>query len=364
MEPASIAKGTCYALFAFEVGLSIDLEACERLIPAMGRQTLRHTRRAPQYFQYRPAPLRMSQDTDPVTIGRFVTHPQVEIVLYDFGALLVAFALPIQGPLDQLVPLSCDLVGHAELQRLARQHATALVAAARSAVVRPDVADTVEDYVVYHVESLAGSTPAPALLQTHGQVLAQILRSERQVLSGQEMADALAATLSFGEQDVTIVDWNAALVFDPDGDEIRAVFEFANVQLLEMRFLDEQLDDALEHAYQVLAARSWRRGWLTRAFGADLEHLSTLQADGAVLFERVTNALKLIGDMYLSRLYRMVSQRFRLSEWDSGITRKLQTIDGIYQKLSDRASARRLEALEWIVILLIALEIVLPFLGH
>ncbi|HEV8124294.1 MAG TPA: hypothetical protein VGP80_08635 [Gemmatimonadales bacterium] len=62
--------------------------------------------------------------------------------------------------------------------------------------------------------------------------------------------------------------------------------------------------------------------------------------------------------------YRLVSQRFRLSEWDGGITRKLQTIDGIYQKLSDRTSARRLEALEWIVILLIALEIVLPFLGR
>ena len=314
MEQPSIAKGSCFALFAFEVGLSIDLDACERLIPAMGRQTLRHSRRAPQYFQYHPAPLRMSQATEPVAVGRFVTRPQVEIVLYDFGAILVAFSLPIEGPLNQLIPLSCDLVGHLELQRLARQHATALVEAARSAVVRPEVADTVEDYVVYQVDSLAGAVSPPALLQTQGQLLAQILRSERQVLSGQEMADALAATLSFGEQDVTIVDWNAALVFDPDGDEIRAVFEFANVQLLEMRFLDQQLDAALEHAYQVLAARGWRRGWLTRSFGADLEHLSTLQADGAVLFERVTNALKLIGDMYLSRLYRLVSQRFRLAE--------------------------------------------------
>ena len=52
MEQPSIAKGSCFTLFAFEIGLSIDLDACERLIPAMGRQTLRHSRRAPQYFQY------------------------------------------------------------------------------------------------------------------------------------------------------------------------------------------------------------------------------------------------------------------------------------------------------------------------
>ena len=83
---------------------------------------------------------------------------------------------------------------------------------------------------------------------------------------------------------------------------------------------------------------------------------------GVVLFERVTNALKLVGDMFLSRMYRTISLRFHLQEWDTGISRKLQTIEGIYQKLTDRAAARRLEALEWIVIVLIAVEILLTLM--
>jgi uncharacterized Rmd1/YagE family protein len=82
-----------------------------------------------------------------------------------------------------------------------------------------------------------------------------------------------------------------------------------------------------------------------------------------VLFERVTNALKLIGDQSLSRLYRLVSDRLHLADWDAGIARKLGTVEGIYGKLGDRAAARRLEALEWIVILLIAFEIVLSLVG-
>ena len=38
------------------------------------------------------------------------------------------------------------------------------------------------------------------------------------------------------------------------------------------------------------------------------------------------------------------------------------TTEGIYEKLNDRATARRLEVLEWIVIILIAVEVVLGLL--
>jgi hypothetical protein len=57
------------------------------------------------------------------------------------------------------------------------------------------------------------------------------------------------------------------------------------------------------------------------------------------------------------------SQRFHFTEWDHAITRKLAVTEGIYQKLSDRSTARRLEVLEWIVILLIALDVAASFFG-
>jgi uncharacterized Rmd1/YagE family protein len=64
----------------------------------------------------------------------------------------------------------------------------------------------------------------------------------------------------------------------------------------------------------------------------------------------------------------MVSQRFHSAEWDAGILRKLQTLESIYGKMSDQATTRRMEVLEWIIIILIAISIILPFLpggyGH
>ena len=99
-----------------------------------------------------------------------------------------------------------------------------------------------------------------------------------------------------------------------------------------------------------------------------MTHIAQLQVDSALIFERVTNTLKLLGDQYLARVSRLVSHRFHLEAWDASILRKLQTLDSIYGKMSDRASTRRMEVLEWIIIILITLSIALPFLpmgtGH
>src|SRR5258708_6892677 len=92
-------------------------------------------------------------------------------------------------------------------------------------------------------------------------------------------------------------------------------------------------------------------------YGPDLREIAQLQLDAAILFEQVANALKLIGEHYLTRVYGLVSRRFHLADWDASITRKLQAIDRTYSRLADRAAARRMEMLEWIIIILIAIEI-------
>jgi uncharacterized Rmd1/YagE family protein len=84
--------------------------------------------------------------------------------------------------------------------------------------------------------------------------------------------------------------------------------------------------------------------------------------DSAVLFEGVNNAIKLIGDQYLARVYRLAAKRFHLAERDEAIERKLRTLESLYDKMANEAAARRMEILEWIVIILIAVSIVIPFM--
>ncbi|MDB4986974.1 MAG: hypothetical protein JWN04_2152, partial [Myxococcaceae bacterium] len=146
-----------------------------------------------------------------------------------------------------------------------------------------------------------------------------------------------------------------------DMEDERLVLELTIAELLELRNLDEQLDLGVAEAYQVLTRkRSWLGSFSTRE--RDLGQVSQLQADAAVLFEGVDNALKLLGDQYLARLYRIASERFHLPQWDTAIERKLKVLDGIYEKMSSRAATKRFELLEVVIIVLIAVSSVLPFL--
>jgi hypothetical protein len=234
------------------------------------------------------------------------------------------------------------------------------------AALRTRIAGFVEDYAIYQVEAFTAPREAADLWTDHAHTVAQILRAEPQPLSVQEIGDATALRLSFGPNDATIIDTDATLLFDPEGDDVRAVLEFANTQLVEMRFLDGQLDDALERSYEAMSRRAGRLALLGR-YDRDLRRLARLQVDSAILFEQVSNALKLVGEQYLARVYALASRRFHLAEWDAAITRKLETLESIYAKTADRAATRRLEVLEWIIIILIAISLavsVVPMLSH
>src|SRR2546427_908457 len=88
MPPPIIAEGTGYVLFAYDAAHAFDLAAAERrLASATQRQTVKQKRRAPAFFEYDPAPLRVTEPADSLAVGEHVTAPYVEFVLYDFGAV-------------------------------------------------------------------------------------------------------------------------------------------------------------------------------------------------------------------------------------------------------------------------------------
>lgn len=354
----SISRGTCYVLFAYDIGLSISLDETERHITAIRqRSRIRHKRRAPQYFEYRPAPLRVTQGVEPLTIGEFRTASSVDLVVYDFGAVSVIYSIPLEEPFLRLLALSRELYENVLLLTDSRQRVEDLQKTIEGMVERPKILDSVEDYVIFQLSSAKASD-----VLTHAEDLARILRSEEAVLSEQEVREATSCWLSFGTDDVAIIDWNAALLFGDDMEDVQAVLEFANVELLEMRALDQQLDGALDHAYNALSKRIGSRFRRAGSIETDLQQVAQLQVDSAILFERVTNTLKLIGDQYLARVYRLASERFHLAAWDAGIMRKLETLDSIYGKIADRAATRRMEVLEWIIIVLFAISIVISLL--
>src|SRR2546430_3180599 len=294
MAPPIIAEGTCYVLFAYDVAHAFDLAAAERrLASATQRQTVKQKRRAPAFFEYDPAPLRVTEPAEALAIGEHITAPSVEFVLYDFGAVSVSYAIPLQGLLTGLPALSTVLYGNEQLQADSRRRVQQLVEALGEAAIRSRVADFVEDYVVFQIEAFSEPLEASMLWTEHAQTVAQVLRAESRPLSQQEVSDALASRLSFAPNDATLIDTDVTLLFDPEGEDVRAVIEFANTQLLEMRYLDAQLDEALEQAYSLLGRSPGLRRFLPNPLFLPLPRFGRLQLHSPVPFEHGTHAPKL-----------------------------------------------------------------------
>jgi hypothetical protein len=298
------------------------------------------------------------------------TEGSFEAVIYDFGAVSVTQRIAFEGTLRELLELSDALYEHAPTMEEARRVLGTVTGAIQQAVVRPLMADVLECYVVFQLDDPRVADLVRKRNPDTDGLIAGILRSERKRLSEEEIADALASRISYGERDAALIDWNAAIIVDPGdalpgapgagrgGDDVRSVLEYANVELLEMRVLDDRLDHILDESYRLVAERR------TRLTGGNrgMNRIARLQMDSALLYEGVNNAIKLVGDQYLARVYRLAANRFHLPERDSTIERKLSTLESIYSKLQDRRSAVRLEVLEWIVIVLILVEVVMGVL--
>jgi hypothetical protein len=167
--------------------------------------------------------------------------------------------------------------------------------------------------------------------------------------------------VSYSPHDVAIIDWNAALLRDSDSASALAVLEFANTELLEMRWLDDELDGALSEAYGLSSRNLRRRSPFSKRLSRDVARLAELQIDAAMLFEAVNNALKLFGDQYLARLHHAAVRRFHTEDYERSVLRKLETLESIYGKMRDSQAQIRAEILEWIIIALIAFEVVIGF---
>ena len=74
--------------------------------------------------------------------------------------------------------------------------------------------------------------------------------------------------------------------------------------------------------------------------------------------EKVDNLIKVTEDVYYARVYAAALKILRSGQWSESVSRKINVIRENYSMLSDEVRIQHSNFLEWVVILLIAFEIV------
>ncbi len=214
-----------------------------------------------------------------------------------------------------------------------------------------------EEYSVYCISGYHGDPEVFVAL--YGAQMAALLKTERNPLDEDEVQATLSACIKYGKDDLTIVDWDGAFIFDTAGDFRSNIelFEIANLQLLRSRLLDHELDERLRRALRLVQVP--RRFHIIKAGEVRRALREIIELRTQSLLESVERSIGLIGDWYSARLYALIARKFHLDEWKANITHKLDALEDVYTMASETFSISYRARLE---VLLLAGWFVLLFL--
>lgn len=285
--------------------------------------------------------------------------------IYDLGIVALCAMLDLPAALSW--EDAADLIAAAQGGSKAplacfAQGLETLRAALAPAVSRPNQTVRTEDYAILLIDRL-GAGQAASHLARHPTLL-RVALGERRPLSAP--ASALATTLSYYEDDLILLTWSATIVIEPDAsarEDAAFLLEFANVQLLAFRSYDDQVERDLARIAPRIARSRRPRWWLLGATTRFLHEIHALIADTTETSARVENALKVTEDVYWNRVYTAALAVLRVDVWRSGIAETLAVLRESASLLNDEAEVARSTLLEWLVIVLIAFELVLALLS-
>ena len=259
-------QGMLHIFVAFDWGEEVDLARAGRL--AGGKLlTLARRPRTPSSLAYRPTPWQFPLGEVPLdlaVLGQVAVS--AEATVFDFGAVSVALHVPLALSMSALAQLAGSLSDSARIVQAARTAVKPLYEALLPAIEQPEWSQLDEEYFVFHFPALpdSASPTAPAnLLGPWGAWTAGIVQLEAGPLSEDEQREALRLRISYSPSDLFVPEWSAALLVDSDCEDTLQIVEYANMQLLEYRHIDDRLDDRLAGAYRLIhpLARGWLPFW-------------------------------------------------------------------------------------------------------
>lgn len=357
--------GEVVYLYAFDVAYEMTREPVRELLgqPVQPMQ-LDADKRTPRHpFLFKPQMVRLPS-VERMGPDGLVKFERI-VKLLPVGAISITIRVPFQ--VDKVE----DLVGYHDLQfqnrslhEEVRQLAEDIRNELRPYYIRPvDHLVDEEAYTVFCLEApLTTSEGLPisaeAWLDAHRRQVAALLTQEDDVryLSQQEADESTGRYLSYYQNDVVVVDWDAALLVDEkaDFDETLYIMELANLQLAELEAYDRLLDHALERSYRDMSRARWRGR-------AILHELRELRIDLTRLSDELSNISKFFGDWHLARIYEAIASRFHLADWHNSIDEKLKALDHLYQLLQQDRTNRAMLILEATIVLLFILDLLLIF---
>jgi len=280
---------------------------------------------------------------------------------YDFGVLSLAFDIPIpqNTTFNKLEAEAKALDTDESFDDKAKEYIAHLINNLGDAIINPEIKENfVEDYMIFLIEKLDKDMEASGFLKQYDP--SRLLLYETRQVSQSIREETLKHRFSYYPDDLVIVHLDNAFIIEPSkSSDILDILEFANAQILELRYYDHVIDKELSRIYSELPKRGGVSIFKLRPYERLAKKITRTVTDLTEVTEKVDNALKVTEDVYYARIYRTAMMLFRSRDWELSIKEKLQIVTNTCKMLYNEISTKRGHILELGIIILIAIEIIL-----
>jgi hypothetical protein len=361
MEKPLIKSGRIVIYRLFDVASEINLSSVESKVKE-GTRRLRLSKypyMKALEFADPPVSFELRGFTKPL----FNQQTKVNIIAkaYDFGALSLAFDIPIpeDTTFDELETVAKALDADESIDVKAQEYIIQLIKSFSEAIISPGIKENfIEDYTIFYIEKLSKDMEVSDFLNLYDP--SRLLLYETQQVSFSLREATLKHSFSYYPNDLVIVHLDNAFMIEPSGSsDILDILEFANAQVLELRFYDHVLDRELARIYSELPQKAGVSVFKLRAYERLARKITQTVTDLTEVTEKVDNALKVTEDVYYARIYRTAMMLFRCRDWGLSIKEKLQVVTNTYRMLYNEISTKRSHLIELGIFLLIVIEIIL-----
>ena len=213
-----------------------------------------------------------------------------------------------------------------------------------------------EEYIILLLSEVNSSDK---FVDSHAKKLAHFLRTQREALDKAEIEDILVSRVRYSKNDLTVVDWDGAIIIAPDGDFQSDIelLKVGNYQLLRYRTLDQSVENSLRDIAKQFRSHP-SRALLPGPTRKRIRRIVQQRLEVMLDFEHTDQNLLLIGDWYTAKLYGVIREELYLDNWKESVHTKLDNMESIISTIQENFSLSwsglmgQVELIGWIILLI------------
>lgn len=348
-----IFNGNLYIFHAFDVGDDINLEKIEKTQSLYKRPFV-----LPKYFKKYHIPLLVE-----------LPHPHETSAIYSckihsFGVISLTYKIPFEETLEDLRKNINEI--EEKYQEQSVSDAASIFKKIKQFITKPKFFHLRTSYPVIQVYPDATKIDASTMKEQYGSIIASLIRFETENLSEHQKDEILESAMGYYRGDLIVIDSEAAFTADDEFEDVFDLFEFANIQQLELQYFDKTLDQQLniiyEHKIRPLPLTSYLP--FIGARNTAVLDLGRMKVDISVITERLENSVRLTGEAYYSEIYKLLMQKLDIQTWKESLKSKLEIIEDVQMVYQNQIESIREDLLSVLIIILIFIELIVGILSY